>query len=320
MAYRRMVMTLAVAVAVAACGSEEKIMPTGGGAPVEALSLLGEALERPRLDAALRAEMESELAALAVADGDVDALIWRGRRLAYLGRYRDAIDHYTEALAAHSDDARLLRHRGHRYLTVRRIRLAIADFERAAALIDGRPDVIEPDGLPNVRNEPRSTLGTNVYYHLGIGHTLGHDWTAAVDAYRRCLELSTNDDMRVATIYWLVLALARADGASTSAEIRELLAAVTPDLDIIENHDYHRLLLGFKGELDLDDVLAEARARGPQSAATVGYGVGAWRLVKGDGSDGPAAAREVWRAVVEGEAWPSFGHLAAEAELAGLAR
>ncbi|MEM8997921.1 MAG: hypothetical protein AAGF23_24280, partial [Acidobacteriota bacterium] len=77
-----------------------------------------------------------------------------------------------------------------------------------------------------------------------------------------------------------------------------------------------RLLLGFKGELDLDEVLAAARDRGPQSAATVGYGVGAWRLVQGHGAAGWAAAREVWEDVVNGEAWPSFGHLAAEAELA----
>ncbi|MEM8997069.1 MAG: tetratricopeptide repeat protein, partial [Acidobacteriota bacterium] len=240
MARRRIVMGLALAVAAVGCGSPEKIMPTGGGPPVEALSLLGEALERPRLDAGFRAEMEAELLALEGAD-DIDSLIWRGRRLGYLGRYRDAVDHYTEALGAHPDDARLWRHRGHRYLTVRRIRLAIEDFERAAALVDGRPDTVEPDGLPNARNEPRSTLGTNIYYHLGLGHTLRRDWAPAIDAYRRCLELSTNDDMRVATAYWLVLALHRRAsqaGAAADGDLGEaeaLLAAIHPDLDVIEN-------------------------------------------------------------------------------------
>ncbi|MEM1178993.1 MAG: tetratricopeptide repeat protein [Acidobacteriota bacterium] len=311
---------LAVALLATACGSPEKIMPEGGGPPVEALGLDGAALMRPAVDAEFSQEQNQELLNLqpAVGAGDVEALIWYGRRLGYLGRYRDAIDHYTAALDRHPEDARLWRHRGHRYLTVRRLGLAVEDLQRAAELIEGQADSVEPDGLPNARNEPRSTLGTNVFYHLGLAHYLRGEWGAAVDAYRRCLELSKNDDMRVATSYWLVLALHRrapqggdaADGDLEEAQA--LLAEIHPDLDVIENHDYQRLMLAFKGELELDRVVAEARAAGAQSAATVGYGAGAWRLVTGEAS----VAGALWRDVTAGPAWPAFGHLAAEAELA----
>ncbi len=69
------------------------------------------------------APMEAAQAA-ALADwernpDDADALIWAGRRTAYIGRYREAIGIFSEGIARHPDDARMYRHRGHRYLTVR---------------------------------------------------------------------------------------------------------------------------------------------------------------------------------------------------------
>src|SRR5215207_3379242 len=70
---------------------------------------------------------------------DADALIWVGRRTAYLGRYREAIEIFSQGIAKHPDDARLYRHRGHRYITVRDLGPAILDFEKAARLIEGKP-------------------------------------------------------------------------------------------------------------------------------------------------------------------------------------
>ena len=61
----------------------------------------------------------------------------------------------------------MYRHRGHRYITVAQFDRAIADFEKAVALIKGTPDEIEPDGAPNPTGKPRSTLHFNIWYHLG---------------------------------------------------------------------------------------------------------------------------------------------------------
>src|SRR5687768_2541442 len=124
----------------------------------EATSLLGRKLASPPLSAESRARMEAQLAtAMAAWDknrDDVEALIWAGRRTAYLGRFRDAIAIYSEGIKRHSNDARLYRHRGHRYLTVREIDPAIADFDKAVTLITAtgaKPDEVEPDGQPNAR-------------------------------------------------------------------------------------------------------------------------------------------------------------------------
>src|SRR5215213_5684617 len=116
----------------------------GDGA--EAVSLFGQPLLPPPLAPEVQAEREARLAeARAEAEAhpdDVDALIWLGRRIAYLGRYREAIDVYTRGLEKHPDEPRLLRHRGHRYISIRRFDLAIADLEKAARLIAGKPDEI----------------------------------------------------------------------------------------------------------------------------------------------------------------------------------
>ena len=67
--------------------------------PREATSLLGKPLVSPPVADSVRARLEADLAAarsaLDRAPADPDARIWVGRRLAYLGRYRDAIAMFT---------------------------------------------------------------------------------------------------------------------------------------------------------------------------------------------------------------------------------
>lgn len=284
------------------------------GPSPEATSLLGEPLHPMELSPEVQADRESKLAeARARHEADPrseDATIWLGRRLAYLGRYREAIDVYTEGLAHHPDSARLRRHRGHRQLTLRRLDDAIADLSEAARLVEGLPDEVEPDGLPNSRNIPTSTLQTNIHYHLGLAHYLKADWAAAERSYRRCLSLCKNDDMRCATLYWLLLTMMQADD---KAGAYALITRVHGPMDIIENHGYRQLLLLFKGELQPEDVLGGDPAVGVAiEDATLAYGIACWHRFQGE-TDVAIALLE---RIVEGPAWPAFGHLAAEAELA----
>ena len=74
------------------------------------------------------------------------------------------------------NEPRLYRHRGHRYITIRKFDLAIADLRKASQLIAGKPDEIEPDGAPNKAGIPRSTLQSNIWYHLGLAQYLAGDF------------------------------------------------------------------------------------------------------------------------------------------------
>jgi tetratricopeptide (TPR) repeat protein len=279
------------------------------------VALTGEPLEPPAVSAERAAALGDDLQAAETAlerhPQSEDAAIWLGRRLAYLHRYQEAIEAFTRGLQQHPDSPRLLRHRGHRYITVRRFDDAIADLSRAAALTEDQPDEIEPDGSPNERNIPRSTLKTNIWYHLGLAYYLKGEFTQASEAYGRCVDLCTNDDMRVATLHWLYMSLRR---SGKDEQAQTILQPVREAMDIIENHEYHRLLLMYVGMRTPEEVLGEAGEG--VGLASSGYGVGNWYLVNSD----QARATELWERVVRETPWPAFGHIAAEAELAGAAR
>jgi tetratricopeptide (TPR) repeat protein len=239
---------------------------------------------------------------------DMAAWIWAGRHLGYLGRYRAAVEHFSLALDHFGDHAELLRHRGHRHITLRRFEEAEADLARAWQLIAKEPDRVEPDGLPNEAGVPRSTLKTNVLYHLALARYLQGDFGGAASAWNQCLAISPNDDMRVAAAYWLANSLRR-DGRGEEAA--RAIAFIRPQMDIIENDSYHRLLLHYRGELDADGVRGEVVA-GTVDSPTVGYGLAQELLHRGEA----AAARAALEGVTSGEVWAAFGFIAAEADLA----
>jgi pimeloyl-ACP methyl ester carboxylesterase/tetratricopeptide (TPR) repeat protein len=288
------------------------------GPPPQALSLLGDTLYAPALPDSVRTRYEQRLAEaqrdVDHAPDDIASILWLGRRTAYLGRFREAIAIYSKAIHGHPDEPRLRRHRGHRYITLRIFELAVSDLEQAADLMAKRDDEIEPDGLPNPRNIPTSTLKFNIWYHLGLAHYLQGDFAEARRAYLECLKVSTNPDMRCATSHWLYMTLRR---LGREGEARSVLQPIRRDMDLIENRSYHRLLLMYKGELPVDSLMAPGT--GDSAAlddATIGYGVGNWHLVNGRAAE----AEATFRRVVAGAQWPAFGHIAAEAEQCGWRR
>jgi tetratricopeptide (TPR) repeat protein len=179
----------------AAAPDSQRDLPPGA----EAWSLSSQPLFPPALDEKTRVEREKQLAVartrFEAAPDDPDAVIWLGRRTAYLGQYREAIAIFTAGIEKFPSDPRLYRHRGHRFITTRRFDAAISDLETAARLVADRPDEVEPDGLPNARNIPTSTLNSNIWYHLGLARYLRGDFDGALAAYRECAKFSTNPDM-----------------------------------------------------------------------------------------------------------------------------
>jgi tetratricopeptide (TPR) repeat protein len=285
-------------------------------AGVQAISLLGDTLRTLPLPAATRERYERQLAearaAYERAPANVDSIIWLGRRLAYLGRIRESIDVYSRGLALHPENPWLLRHRGHRWISVRELDRAIDDLSRAIALVHGTPDQVEPDGQPNARNMPIGTLHSNIAYHLGLAHYLKGDFSRAVPVYQRELADARNDDRRVSTAHWLYMSLRR---LLRDGEAAEVLAPIGPTMQVIENDTYHKLLLLYKGELPPDSVLAVGPT-GEMSVtdATAAYGVGNWHLYNGRRAD----AERIFRRIVAGGQWGAFGYVAAEAELARM--
>lgn len=319
------VLAVALAVLPAACTSDPPPEPNDSGAServplppgAEAISFLGDTLMPPEQSDAVRAVYLERYAeaedALEAAPEDVDALIWMGRRTAYLGRYRDAIEIYSRAIDLHPRDARLYRHRGHRYLSVREPQNAIADFERAAELTAGRPDEVEPDGLPNAMNIPTSTLQFNIWYHLALAHYVQGHLEQALEAQRSCLEVSQHPDSIVATSYWLYMTLRR---LGLDEEAQGVLDDIDEDMEIIESTAYLNLLLLFKGDRTLEDLVGPSGDGATLQSTTTAYGLGVWHLLNGRTTE----AHEMWERILTGRnQWSAFGYIAAEGELARAA-
>ena len=290
----------------------------------EAVSLLGDTLYAPELPSAIKAQYD---AALQEAEqkykqdpNQLDNIIWWGRRLGYLSRYREAIRVFSEGLQQFPESAELYRHRGHRYITTRQFDKAIQDFEQSAKLLKNQPIRMEPDGVPiplPPDNQPTS-LQFNVYYHLGLAYYLTGQYGKAAEAYETCLTYCDTDDETVAAADWLYMTYRRL-GEDEVAE--RTLATIREDMQVQENEGYLERLLMYKGYVepeslltssDEEDALTEATGDQDLRMATTGYGVGNYYLSEGDSLLG----EEIFQDIIDGRHWAAFGYIAAEADLA----
>lgn len=300
-----------VLIAAISCTSSDK---TNTELPenVQAVSLLGDTLytEFTELPENMEARIDS-LIDEAEADNDDIAtmLIWQARKLGYQGEYRRAVATLTSAISSYPDDARLYRHRGHRYITLREFEHAIADFEEAARLEKGKEDRIEPAGSPNPQNIPVSTLQTNIWYHLGLAYYLKGDYAKAQNAYENGLQVSPNNDMDIATKYWLYMTLRK---QGKDEEAGKLINTVSADTELIENEVYLKALLVFKCEF-CERSLLDSEAT-ELNSISYNYGLGFWHAVNGR----TEKATEIWQQVYDTGYWAPFGFIAAEAELARM--
>lgn len=275
----------------------------------EATSLTGVPLYIPRLPNVdkLAADLDAALKTLAANPNDPEAVIWVGRRYGYLWRFQDSIATFTRGIERWPNNAKFYRHRGHRYLTIRQFAKAEADLAKAAELVRGTPDEIEPDGAPNPSGQPRSTLQFNIWYHLGLARYLQENYEGALQAYVECMKVSTNDDSVTATSDWMWMTLMRLNRRADAARV---LDRITPAMEILENQSYHRRLLMYKG-VEKAEALLDTEKADDTTIATQGYGVGNYYFVTGDRQK----ARDVFKRIVAGAGWNAFGFIAAEADL-----
>lgn len=236
-----------------------------------------------------------------------DSIIWYGRRTAYAGDYRGAIEIFAEGIVKYPDDARMYRHRGHRYISIREFDRAIADLEHASRLIEGTENETEPDGLPNALNIPISSLHGNIWYHLGLAYYLKHDWENAWRAYREGFNASRNDDNKVSTTHWLYMIARRMGDDEAAAAVLENISA---DMNVIENTSYHELGLFYKGEMTANELLGDGEDS--STGAATAYGVANWYYNNGQHEKADAMLQDL----LATSSWAAFGFIAAEADLA----
>ena len=247
---------LSISLALFSCdsyqNSKNHINPTQ---TIETITLLGDTLRSSEIKKGKSFDQfKSAQITYFENQNNAEALIWYGRRAAYMGYYKEAIKLFTLGIKTHPNDARFYRHRGHRYISTRQYDNAISDFEKAVQLINGKTDQIEPDGLPNAKNIPLSTLQGNIWYHLGLAYYLKNDMNNALKAFNNRSVAHKYDDNIVSGGHWLYMIYRRLN------KIEESIAVVNEvyqNMDIIENMSYHQSCLFYKGVLKESEIVID---------------------------------------------------------------
>lgn len=275
-----------------------------------AVSLFGRSFTRMALPDYILSKRKRDLDAAKINyennPDSLKAIIWYGRRLGYLGRYKEAVEIFSVGVDKYPESFKLLRHRGYGYIILRKFEKAINDLERAAFFMRGDPVEIEEDGIPNYRNVPLTTSQFNVWYYLGIAYYFRGNYDKAISSFRKCLEFSKNDDLLVASTDWLYMTY-RKIGNREIAE--SLLEPVEPKMRIIEKFPYHKRLLLYKGLIEPKDLLREPSSK--LTSITQKYGLANWHYYNGR----KQTAKQLFEEILTHDYWFALGYIGAEVEL-----
>ncbi len=267
-----------------------------------------------------------------------DRYIIAARVEGYIGNHAGSVALLTEALEQFPGDISLLRHRGHRRISMRDFDGAVDDLLASAALLPDTEDEyemyqrhVEPDGMrlilgkdaefdhhpkvadvtdPALAAEYNTTLHTSVWYHLGVAHYVRGEFEETVTTMTNAHETARHYEGLVASLDWTYMSLRRLGKTEEAAKILERFAEVVDTADLTGLGYADRLHL-YSGDLDAEGLRASVTDQ-PLVAATIGYGLGNWYLYNGDAE----TAQSVFREVVASGAKAAIGYIAAQVDLA----
>ncbi|MDT0607623.1 tetratricopeptide repeat protein [Croceitalea rosinachiae] len=225
-----------------------------------------------------------------------------------LNQYNKAIGVYTEGLEKYPNSYRLLRHRGHRYLNIRKLDKAITDLKKAEGLMN---EVSAKDIEYYADGKPKGTFEFWIWYHIGLYHYLNQDFAQAAEAYKKCLSTAITSKNSVGATDWLYNCYQK-NGNSKSA--MALLETIPKDYDTDHNYVYFKRLMVYKGVLKPEELIAPEKpvSEWNGSEMTCAYGIGSWYLYNGD----EATALKYYKNIVKTPFWNSWAFVVTDKELA----
>lgn len=273
------------------------------------MSLLGEPLYGSTAlegqDKATLEQLLTEAKATWEADPeDVQKYMLYVYRVDCLHRYREGIELYTQGIERWPDEPMLYCHRGHRYLNLREFDKGMADLAKANEMMPDQSDIL---------------------YHLALAHYMKGEFEQALEAFIRGYEVTSDEGdipptsalklvanaeiIRMGSVDWIYTTLCRLGRFDEAAT---WLESVDPDMPAKNNMVFYLTRVRFyKGLLTEAEVVAKFAELG-RGAHSMGYGLGAWHLARGNREK----AKEYFSDVITGTMWPAWAFVAAEVELA----
>jgi len=279
--------------------SQNKVTP-------QAYSLSGKPLFSSAPDAKTRKKNDSVIQTIQ-AKGNLteDDFIEMGKQLVATSRYKEAVEKYTNGLNKFPESFKILRHRGHRYLTLRKLNLAVADLLKARELIKSQPDVWDFDA----KGDKTDTYQHQIEYHLGVYYFLKESYNEAVAEFEKNLKDAHEGNEIVGTADWLYNSYQR-NGQRVEAE--KLLTTIPQDLNADKDQAYFRRIMLYKGVIKPNELVNEALPVDKMSIQDVTklYGLANWYSFQGD----KEKAKELYAKIIQSNSWPAFAYLASETE------
>ncbi len=273
----------------------------------QAYSLSGKPLFSNAPDAKALKKSDSIIQAIqAKSDLSEDDFIEIGKQLVATARYKEAVENYTVGLNKFPESFKILRYRGHRYLTLRKLDLVVIDLLKARELIKSQPDVWDFDAKGNKTD----TYQHQIEYHLGVYYFLKEMYKEAVAAFERSLKEAHEGNEIAGTTDWLYNSYQR---NGQKKEALKLLTAYSPDVKADHEQAYFRRILLYKGVIKLNELVDETLPADKMTIQDVTklYGLANWYGFQGNGEK----AKELYTKIIQSNSWPAFAYLASETEL-----
>jgi tetratricopeptide (TPR) repeat protein len=273
----------------------------------QAYSLSGKPLFANPSDAkALRKSDSTVHAIQAKGNLSEDDFVEIGKQLVATARYKEAVENYTVGLSKFPNSFKILRHRGHRYLTLRKLELVVKDLLKARDLIKSLPDVWDFDAKGNKTD----TYQHQIEYHLGVYYFLKGKYKDAVTAFEKSLKEAHEANEIVGTTDWLYNSYRR---NGQEKEAAKLLEAFSADVKADHEQAYFRRIMLYKGLIKPNELVDETMPPEKMNVQEVTrlYGLANWYGFQGN----KEKAKELYDKIIRSSSWPAFAYLASETEL-----
>jgi tetratricopeptide (TPR) repeat protein len=280
---------------------------TAGNSEAEAISFAGKPLIAHQADSTALAKSDSIIAAIkSKAEMSEDDYVDVGRQLVSTYRYKLAVANFTDGLVKYPNSFKLLRNRGHRYITLRQLDNAIADLTKAEELIRPQSEVWEYDAT----GKPSASVQHQIWYHIGIYHYLKKDYAKSALAFEQALAWTHEPANIVGATNWLYDDYKRL-GQDDKAVA--LLTPITPDYNMDHEHAYFKRLMLYKGIITPEELINVNKASDSLSVQDITrmYGLANWYAYKGDKDK----ATGLYHKILESSEWAGFAYAASEIEV-----
>ena len=275
--------------------------------PVEGTSFVGEPLYRKVANPEFIVKNDSLLEMLIKKSAlTEDDYIEAGRLHTAVNRYHDAIDVYTKGIEKFPNSFKLLRHRGHRYMSAREFESAIVDLRRGDDILGTDDSVLE-------HNQDGYATGSYKYwiwYHIGLYHFFHGDYEQGAEAFENCLSLAIDNKNRTGSRSWLFETYQKLGDVDRA---RDIIAPITADFDVDQEYSYFKKIMLYKGILQPDDLVDLNKVTSEWTGGDISraYGVAIWHSI----NDRKEEALAVYQKILETPHWNSWAYVMTDYEV-----